>query len=145
MKALEIVLIIVFAILALLVFIALAVYARIKLMLKHAGIDNIFKEIKASSDQMKASQKSISGMTKLLEPIILEDFKSFNKEELYNRSEKNLRTIFGALENYSMDGFSDMSLLYDIVKKQIEDMQNDNIKVEYKGSNEMGLAKIILK
>ena len=131
MTILEFVLLIVFSILAVLLFIALWVYLKIKIMLRRAGIKNIFKEIKDSSDKIKDNQKSISGMTRLLEPVILEDFKTFNKEELFNRSEKNLRTIFGSLENYSMDGFKDMPLLYDIVKKEIEDMQNDHIKVEF--------------
>ena len=131
MTVLETVLLIVFSILAVLLFIALWVYLKIKIMLKKAGIDNIFKEIKDSSDRIRDSKKSISGMTRLLEPLILEDFKTFNKEELFNRAEKNLRTIFGALENYSMDGFKDMPLLYDIVKKEIEDMKDSHIKVEY--------------
>ena len=131
MKVLEIILIIVFSILAILVFIALAVYFKIKMMLKQAGIKNIFKEIKDSSSQIRDNRKSISGMTRLLEPVILDDFKAFNKEELFNRSEKNLRTIFRSLEDSSMDNFSDMPLLYDIVKKEIEDMHNDHIKVEY--------------
>ena len=131
MIALEIILLIVFGILALLIFIALAVYFKIKIMLKKAGIKNIFKEIKDSSDQIKDNKKSISGMTRLLEPVILNDFKEFNKEELFTRTEKNLRTIFSSLENSSMDGFHDMPLLYEIVKKEIEDMNNDRIKVEY--------------
>ena len=132
MKLLEIVLIVVFGLLALLLLIALYIYVKIKMMLRKAGFNkNIFKEIKDSSDQIRDSKKSISGMTRLLEPIILEDFKAFNKEELFNRSENNLRTIFSSLENKSMDGFKDMPLLYDIVKKEIEDMNDDHIKVEY--------------
>lgn len=131
MTVLEIVLLVVFSILAFLIFLALFVYLKIKIMLKKAGIDNIFKEIKDSSDRIRDSKKSISGMTRLLEPLISEDFKTFNKEELFNRSEKNLRTVFSALENYSMDGFKDMPLLYEIVKKEIEDMRDNQIKVEY--------------
>ncbi|MBR3523414.1 MAG: zinc ribbon domain-containing protein [Bacilli bacterium] len=132
MGFLEIVLIIVLSIVALLIFIALAVYFKIKIMLKKAGFNgNILNEIKKSSNELKNSEKSISGMTRLLEPSIIRDFKEFNKEELYTRTEKNLRTIFSALENSSMDGFSDMPLLYDIVKKEIEDYNNDHIQVEY--------------
>lgn len=132
MGILEIVLIIVLSIFIILFLIGLLIYEKIKTMLKKAGFNkSIFKEMKQSADDIKNNPKSISGMTKLLEPVILNDFKEFNKEELFNRSEKNLRTIFGALENYSMDGFSDMPMIYDIVKKQIEDMQSDKTKVCY--------------
>lgn len=131
MGIIGIILIIVLSIFIALFLIAFAIYIKIKLMLKKAGIKNIFKDIKESSDEMKNSPKSIGGMTKLLEPVILRDFKEFNKEELFNRSERNLRTIFGALENYQMSDFYDMPLLYDIVKKEIEDMQSENVKVSY--------------
>lgn len=131
MGILEIVLIIVLSIFIVLFLLTLFIYAKIKLMLNKAGIKNIFADIKKSTDEIKGNPKSISGMTKLLEPVILNDFKSFNKEELFNRSEKNLRVIFDALENYSMDGFSDMPMIYDIVKEQIEDMQSENVKVKY--------------
>ena len=131
MGILGFILIVVLSIFSALLLIALFVYFKIKIMLRKAGIKNIFKEIKDSSDEINGSPKSVGGMTKLLEPIILRDFKSFNKEELFNRCEKNLRTIFGALENFQMSDFKDMPLLYDIVKKQIEDMQSEDIKVSY--------------
>lgn len=130
-KILLTILIIILAIIAILALIVLGIYFKLKRSLKQAGVKDLFKEIKQSTYEIKNNEKSISGMTSLLEPRILKDFPNFNKNELFTLCEKNLRLIFDSIENKNVDGLSSMPLLSDTVSKFIEDIKEENKEIDY--------------
>lgn len=138
MKILLTLLIILLAIIAFIGLLFLAIYAKLRKILIETGFGNlrsVFNEMKTSSDAIRYNEKSISGMTKLLEPTILKDFPNFNKNELYSMCEKDLRTVFRCLEDKTGDGLSEMPLLKETVLKQIADLSDDYIDVNYSNIN----------
>lgn len=80
--------------------------------------------------------KNVSGMTKLMEPLILRDFNDFNKDMLYKEIENNLIKIFNAIENKSETQIKNdkaLSLVYPQVLEQIQDMKSRSIWAKYDG------------
>lgn len=82
----------------------------------------------------EADQKSISGMTELLEPKIRNDFDDFQASELFNLNNKNLKAIFNALEERSIEHI-DHDRSFDLIKaniyEQIQDMIGNDIEETY--------------
>lgn len=80
--------------------------------------------------------KNVSGMTKLVEPLVLEDFSDFNKNVLYQKVESNLQKIFNALENKSTDNIKnddELIMLYKNIEEKINDLISCNLSVKYDG------------
>ena len=82
----------------------------------------------------EADQKSISGMTDLLEPKIRSDFDDFQSSELFNLNNKNLKAIFNALEERTIEHIED-DRSFDLIKanlyEQIQDMIGNDIEESY--------------
>ena len=82
----------------------------------------------------EADQKSISGMTEILEAKIRRDFDDFHASELFNLNNKCLRAIFNSLEERSISHL-DNDCVYDLIKtniyEQIQDMIGRDIEVSY--------------
>lgn len=107
---------------------------------KHLGKGSVKQLIYAAKNaknirkQEYARKKDISGMTKLLEPLILRDFNDFNKDVLYKKIETNLIKIFNSIENKTEKEIrydDDLSLVYPQILEQIEDMKTRNIWIKY--------------
>lgn len=97
-------------------------------------IKNAAKNIKNLKDEEYTREKNVSGMTKLLEPEILNDFPEFNKDLLFSIIEKELRKVFNCLESKSISSLEDdpeSILILPKVKEQIEDMKSTNTSVRY--------------
>lgn len=78
--------------------------------------------------------KSVSGITKLLEPEILRDFPDFNKGLLYSVAESNLRKIFSAIENKSLSNIendNDLILLLPKLREEINDLKERKVEIKY--------------
>lgn len=78
--------------------------------------------------------KEVMGLTSLLEPEIRRDFPEFSSSLLFNKVENGMSAIFNSLEakNTSyMEKDLDLDFMTGIIKKKIEDMENDNISVKY--------------
>ena len=84
--------------------------------------------------EFEADQKSISGMTDLLEDKIQRDFDDFHASELFNLNNTNLKSIFNALENKSISEI-DENPTFDLIKaniyEQIQDMIGRDVEVFY--------------
>lgn len=128
-------LIILLSIIAIIALIILFIYFKVKKTLKQTGMNynlsSLMNEFKNASYEVKNNPKSISGMTRLIEPRILNDFPSFNKNELYTKCESNLRTIFKVLESNDVTGLSDLPLLEESLKKIVTDNLESKKEVEY--------------
>lgn len=97
-----------------------------------------FNSIKDLTDQIKQEKlndqtetKSVSGLTNLMLPRIQKDFPDFNIEELYSKTSLALLAIFNSLENLKLSDNKELALIKDIIKEQIDDYKNSNIKVKY--------------
>lgn len=117
--------------------IALIIYKKISKAVGKQNMKELSKAIKNSSNIKIAayqSEKNVSGMTQLLEPVILEDFHEFNKDQLFSQNEKNIRKILYSIENKSMSEIKnnqEMILMEDTIEKIIEDYRDAKINVEY--------------
>lgn len=95
---------------------------------------NVAKNAKDIELQEYQRQKSVSGITKLIEPTIIKDFNDFNKELLYAKVEQNLIKIWNSLENKTVDSIqsdNELIYMYHFIKEQVIDLKNNNINVKY--------------
>ena len=79
-------------------------------------------------------EKNLSGITKLLEPVIIRDFNDFNKDLLFRKVESNLSKIFTAIEEKSITDIQndrDLIYLYPTVRDKIIDLKNSNTNIKY--------------
>ena len=97
-----------------------------------------FKKLKELSQnskdiliEMSEIPKSVNGMTKLVEPQVLNDFPNFNKELIYSKIESNLRMIFNEIENLKIEKNQELELVNDTLLQQINDFKEQNIKIKY--------------
>lgn len=107
---------------------------KIKNILNKMGfnnLDEISKEIKNGEISYKTEPKHVTGMTKLLIPKIVKDFPNFSEQELYNKVETDLLSIFNSLENRVIENNRGLVLIKEKLNQQINDMQSNKIIVKY--------------
>lgn len=81
-------------------------------------------------------EKSIKGMTNVLEDAILADFPDFNKELIYSVCQSNLTKIFNCIETKSTESIrydNNFSYLKDSLEQKVEDMKSGNIYEKFDG------------
>lgn len=122
---------------------------KILLRLETSFLGMVFKLIstvmKTQNDNYimyKEEPRSISGLTKLLEPKIKRDFPMFNKELIFSYIEGNLKMIFNSLEKRELRINNNLSLIKTNLEQQIENMIHNNIYVKY---NEIVFHKHAIK
>lgn len=124
-------------IIAAIVIVVLAVYIKVRSMVGPANMGELMEAAKNAKDieqQEYSREKSICGMTKVLEPAILRDFKDFNKDFLFNKVEKNLTKIFNAIEEKNDEEIrkdNDLIYMYSTIRDKIQDLKNNNITIKY--------------
>lgn len=113
------------------------VYFKVKKSVGSANMNELMKAAKNAKNieaQEYSRQKSVRGITKLIEPEIIRDFGDFNKDYLFTKVEKNLRTILTALEDKSeslVQNDPDLIYMYGTVRDHIQDMRGQNINIKY--------------
>lgn len=115
----------------------LIIYAKIKMVARKHGINDIsLDKMVSEAERIKEEDsnrvRSISGMTDILLPIIVKDFPEFNPNQLFNMTEKSLRIVFESLSNNSSAKLNDIPLLRDSIKTAIESNEANGIKIKYK-------------
>lgn len=81
-------------------------------------------------------EKSIKGMTNVLEDAILADFPDFNKELIYSVCQSNLTKIFNCIERKSTESIrydNNFSYLKDFLEQKVEDMKSGEIYEKFDG------------
>ena len=120
-----------------LIILLVIIYIIIRMTLNKFGFSNyslssLFKTIKDAREKEEIRHKQVSGMTNVLLPTILNDFKGFNVKEFYNQTEEAIRDILESIESKDIDNLKDEK--YDLIREkihsQIRDL-NDN-KVSYR-------------
>lgn len=114
----------------------LFIYAKIKMLARKHGINNVninkmISEAERIQEEESHNPKSISGMTDILLPIIIKDFPEFNQNQLFNLTEKNLRIIFEALNNNDVSKLDSVPLLKESIKTTIDNNKKNGIKIKY--------------
>jgi endogenous inhibitor of DNA gyrase (YacG/DUF329 family) len=94
-----------------------------------------FKDGGLSLDQEYFSTiKSITGMTDIYKPMIEKDFDDFHVSELFSLNNKNLTSIFNALESKDISNITDDSS-FDLIRgniyQEIQDMISTDTNVSY--------------
>ncbi len=114
--------------------IILIVYNKIKTIANPYNLINIgsnFEGIRDIITDTQDDEKSISGLTKLLEPRILQDFPDFNKELIFSKIESNLSQIFNIIENKEIYDNYDIQLVLPSLTEKIEDMKRRQVNETY--------------
>ena len=123
------------AILVLIVIIFLiifSVYYKFKRTLGISNFSNFLDEVKQNDRNNYSSKKSISGMTRIIEPLIIKDFPDFNLSHLYSSIETNLSSILNAKTKLDTKYLNKgLSLIKGKIVKEIHDMQDENIVQKY--------------
>ncbi len=114
-----------------------AIYIGIRKTVGKAGLKSLKNAMKNNSSYERSEYirtKDVSGMTTMLEPVILRDFPDFNKNLLYNQTEKNLLKVFECLDTKSIDSIkndSDMVLLFDKLKEKVDYSKQVDANIKY--------------
>lgn len=117
--------------------ICIVIYIGIRKTVGKAGIKTLKNAMKNNSSYERSEYtriKDVSGMTTMLEPVILRDFPDFNKNLLYNQTEKNLLKVFECLENKSINNIkndSDMVLLFSKLKEKTDYSKQVDANIKY--------------
>lgn len=118
--------------------ILLVIYLILRSALNKAGFNgrsliDIYNEAKNIEREEKLRNKQVSGMTKLLLPIILKDFPDFNEKEFYMLAEVSIRSILNSIEekNDKYLKSDDYSLIREKIKLQITDLIDNDISYKY--------------
>lgn len=104
--------------------------AKMKELVEAAKKAKDMEQLEYSSN----NPRNVIGITNLIEPEIIRDFKDFNKDFLFSKVEKNLRTILTALEERTTEKVrKDKDLIYisSTVEEQIKDMRGQNYSVNF--------------
>ena len=131
------ILVIIFSIFLSILAITLIILNKIKRKLSLVGLNNFNSgnSIKQLVNDVKESNsttpKSVVGMTSLVEPLILKDFPSFNKDLLFSLIESNLSSIFSQIENLKFENFKELELVNNTLDNVIEDLKKQNAKIKY--------------
>lgn len=135
------VVLILFLVVALIISITIfMIFRKISKAINVVGKNNIRQMVDAMKNASNVEkeeysrQKDVCGMTSLVLPRIKQDYPSFNESVLYASVEKNLRKIFNALENRSMDSIkndSELAFMKDSIESKIEDLESMNKHVKY--------------
>ena len=70
------------------------------------GTDSLVKGLKQQDEQLAATPKSVSGMTRIFLPQIMEDFPEFSLPEFIHRSENQLKGALNAVDIQSLEPLS---------------------------------------
>ena len=140
-KAILIVLIIILVIIIFVISVVALFYLKAKRTIRNTarqfGFNNInnLADIKREVDQIKSQEserkRSVSGMTSLLLPQIVNDFPEFNENYIYNKTENSLRIIFDAINDLDPTELKKLPLLKEGLEKTIEDYKSNGIIVKY--------------
>lgn len=87
------------------------------------GTRDLVQGLSAQADELATTPKSVSGMTRLMEPQIQHDFPEFNWLQFKNKAENMLVSAFAAIEEKNPALVKDAS---EEVKKQIENQIRAN-------------------
>lgn len=117
--------------------IGLIIYLKIKSMVPKEYRNEInFKEaIKAGkeiAEEEQSRHKNVSGITNLLLPQIMKDFKDFNVEQFFALVEVNLRTIFNIIETKDISLITnDLEPLRKDLTEMVKDLSENGISIRY--------------
>lgn len=99
------------------------------------GVSNLksfFNDIKNYDRENYSSKKSISGMTRILEPLIIKDFPDFNLNHLYSNLETGVTNVLSAKSKLDTKYLNKgLDLIKGKIIKEINDMKEENVEVKY--------------
>ena len=125
---------VVLGVLIFLTILVLIIKNKIKNVLNKFGYINfnqLKEEIKRGEIAYNTEPKHVTGMTKLLIPKIIKDFPNFSENELYNKVETDLLSIFNSIENKNIENSQNLILIKEKLNQKIKDMKENKITKKY--------------
>ena len=94
---------------------------------------SLYQEIKEADAKEKTRHKQVSGMNSVLLPVILRDFKDFDENVFYQKTEETIRTVLDRIEKRNDKNFSDDDylLIQEKIALQIADLLESNVEKRY--------------
>ena len=111
-----------------LIILILVLLSSLKKLVNAVGFSSLKELIQAikegmnSAEEVYSTPKNLSDMTKMLMPLITNDFPSFNKDQLFALTRTNINEILDALESKDISKVKDKSLSF--IKPKVQDEIN---------------------
>ncbi len=132
MSPLMILLIAIVVLIVVILLLVFSIYYKFKKTLGIPNFNSFLDEVKQNDCNNYSSKKSISGMTRILEPVITKDFPDFNLSHLFSNIETNLTSILNAKTKLDPSYLNKgLSLIKGKIVKEINDMKDENIIQKY--------------
>jgi len=130
-----------------LVLLGFYLYGKLKQNFSSEELSEFGKALKGevmSDKEAYGTQKTIMGLTNVLEPVIKKDFKDFNTSHLFAELEDSISSYLNALTNRSIKSLDNnkMVLMMEEINSEVETMKASDIIKEYKDVN---FSKHVLK
>jgi len=112
--------------------IILSIYWKFKRTLGISNFSSFMNDVKNYDRENYSSTKSISGMTRILEPLIIKDFPDFNLTHLYSKVEDSIGNVLQAKSKLDTKYLTKgLDLIKGKIIKEINDMKENDIIVNY--------------
>lgn len=132
MSPLLIMLIAILAMILIIILILFVIYIKFKRTLGINNLKSFLNDVKEYDRNNYTRPKSISGMTRILEPLILKDFPEFNLTHLYSKVEDGINNVLCAKSKLDTKYLSKgLDLIKGKIIKEINDMKENDIEVNY--------------
>ena len=129
-----ILLIILFSIILAALILVLYISNKLKKNIGEAKLSQLFSAIRNYESIVETElmrKKNVVGMTKLVLPRVIEDFKDFDFQILSNRIESDLTNILKSIQNKQYVDSQDLSLVKEQVNNKIKQLIQSNKTVKY--------------
>jgi hypothetical protein len=132
MGPLLILLIAILSVIAVIFFILCYLYFKFKRVMGVTNLSSFINDVKNYDRNNYSTEKSISGMTRILEPLIIKDFPDFNLKHLYSNIETGITNVLSAKSKLDTKFLNKgLDLIKGKIIKEINDMREDKIEVNY--------------
>ena len=132
MSPLMILLIAIVVLIVVILLLVFSIYYKFKKTLGISNFNSFLDEVKQNDRNNYSSKKSISGMTRILEPLIIKDFPDFNLSHLYSSIETNLSSILNAKTKLDPSLLNKgLTIIKGKIVKEIHDMKDEDIVQKY--------------
>lgn len=94
---------------------------------------SLYQEIKNVEARERTKHKQVSSMNRVLLPVILRDFKEFDENVFYQKTEETIRTVLDGIEKRNDKNLrnDDYLLIREKLSLQIQDLLENNTEKRY--------------
>lgn len=107
-------------------------YLKKTLGANYSILKDEIKNIGTNRKMEYSKEKSIGGMTNIVEPRIMEDFESFNKDVLYTKVKEDILSVLNYFTEKKVEDNKELILIKHYLKETISNMIENSIEEKFK-------------